>query len=228
MSGPHICTGVGNQVTAVIRDSLLWAADQKGGTLTASEISGIIDNVSSSESLFRIYQHNYNKCGEIHERRKFVIMDKNFFSVFVIRILCRRTAKRVFSDQIKRSDRFWEVHFARAQADFFDTEIDQEFKDHLYARYRDLTRIHTAQLSPKQIVGDTDLIKIVRNTVMHMQKRPDYSEAFSNCVNQVLSKTYHAFGPSPIKISEPLVEKYTKALREDPLLGPKPKTAILG
>jgi len=228
LSGPHICTGVGNQVTQVIRDSLLCAAEIKGGSLSSDEISSVIDSVTESENLFKIYQTNYNQCGKIHERRKFVVMDKNFFSVFVLRVLCAKTIHHIFEDQIKRSDKFWEVHFARAQTDFFDTEIDQTFKDQLYGRYKALTRLHMSELSPKQIVGDAGLIAIVRKTIYRMKKQPDFADPLSNFVNKVLSKTYHAFGPSPIKVSEPLIEKYVNALQDDALRDPKADNTIFG
>jgi len=228
LSGPHICTGVGNQVTQVIRDSLLCAAEVKGGSLTADEMSSVIDSVTASENLFKIYQANYNQCGKIHERRKFVVMDKNFFSVFVMRVLCSKTIHHTFEDQIKRSDKFWEVHFARAQTDYFDSEIDQTFKDQLYSRYQALTRVHMSELSPKQIIQDADLIGIVRATIIRMKKQSGFADPLSNIINQVLSKTYHAFGPSPVKVSEPLIEKYITALQADALQDPKPHNTIFG
>lgn len=214
LSGPHICVGAGQKALDLARRSLQSAADLKGGKLSKADIAAVFDFISESPGLFDIYRSNYEACGRIHKRQPFVGANKDFFAMSVLRFLCFDMLRKVFETQIKRSDASWEIEFLHAFAAYIARTADAKFIDSLSDSYRKLAKAHGNEITAVTIANDPAIQDIVRRAARHFPKEHIDYVNFSNAVNKALSDKYENYGPSPIKVSEPLVEQFFDALRD--------------
>lgn len=213
LSGPHICLGAGQQALELARKSLLSAAEMRGGKLGAEDISAILDYLSLSPGLFDIFRTNYEVCGQIHKRQPFVSATKDFFAMSVLRFLCFDVLRNVFQLQIKRSSGNWEIEFLHAFADHICRTSDENFVNELSEAYRQLAKSHGNAITAMTIAGDDKIQEIVRRAAAKFpSEHIDYVN-FSNAVNKALSKKFEDYGPSPIKVSEPLIETFFQNLK---------------
>jgi hypothetical protein len=214
LSGPHICVGAGQQALDLARRSLQSAADLRGGKLSKADIGAIFDFIAASPDLFDIFRSNYEACGKIHKRQPFVGANKDFFAMSVLRFLSFDVLRKVFDLQIKRSDPSWEIEFLHAFSLYLCRTAEPKFIDNLSEAYRKLAKTHGNAITAITIANDKAIQDIVRSTVAHFPKEHIDFVNFSNAVNKALSDKFENYGPSPIKVSEPLVERFFEALRD--------------
>lgn len=213
LSGPHICMGAGQRALELTRKGLLSAAELRGGSLSKADIAAVFDFIAASEDLFDIYRSNYETCGQIHKKQPFVGANKDFFAMSVLRFLCFDVLRKVCDPQIKRADADWEIEFLHAFSKFVCQAIDAEFVDDLSEAYRKLSKEQGHSITAVTIANDARIRDIVRNAARGFpSEHLDYVN-FSNAVNKELSDKYNSYGPSPIKVSEPVIEQFFKELR---------------
>jgi|GEM_PF-2662684 len=213
LSGPHICLGAGQQALELARKSLHSAADLRGGKLSKDDISAIFDYLSVSPDLFEIFRANYEVCGRIHKRQPFVSATKDFFAMSVLRFLCFDVLRSVFQLQIKRSNATWEIEFLHAFAAYICRTSNPNFIEELSEAYRRLAKKHGNSITAITIASDTKIQEIVRRAVAKFPSEHIDFVNFSNAVNKVLSDKYEDYGPSPIKVSEPVIETFFETLK---------------
>ncbi|WP_269582702.1 hypothetical protein [Roseibium sp. Sym1] len=214
LSGPHICVGAGQQALDLARRSLESAADLKGGKLSKTDIAAVFNFIAESPGLFDIYRSNYEACGRIHKRQPFVGANKDFFAMSVLRFLCFDILRKVFEPQIKRSDASWEIEFLHAFSAYIARTADAGFTDSLSEAYRKLAKAHGNEITAVTIANDPAIQDIVRNAARLFPKEHIDYVNFSNAVNKALSDKFEDYGPSPIKVSEPVIERFFDALRD--------------
>lgn len=214
LSGPHICVGAGQQALELARRSLQSAADMRGGKLTKADIGAIFDFIAASPDLFDIYRSNYEACGKIHKKQPFVGANKDFFAMSVLRFLSFDVLRKVFELQIKRSDASWEIEFLHAFSLYLCRTADPKFIDDLSEAYRKLAKAHGNSITAITIANEKAIQDVVRRAAVHFPKEHIDFVNFSNAVNKSLSDKFEDYGPSPIKVSEPLVERFFGGLRD--------------
>ena len=214
LSGPHICVGAGQQALDLARKSLESAAELRGGKLTKAEISAVFEFIAASPGLFDIYRSNYEACGRIHKKQPFVGANKGFFAVSVLRFLCFDIVRKVFEPQIKRCDNAWELEFLHAFSDYITRTADDKFVDSLSEAYRKMAKAHGNSITAVTIANDETIQDIVRRASRKFPKEHLDFVNFSNAVNKALSDKYENYGPSPIKVSEPVIEQFFEAMRD--------------
>ncbi len=213
LSGPHICMGAGQQALDFARKSLHSAAEMRGGKLSDTEISAVFDLVAASQEMFEIYRSNYEACGRIHKKQPFVGANKDFFAVSVLRFLSFDVLRKVFDAQMKRADGAWEMEFLHAFSGYICRTADAEFVDSLSKAYRKLAKTHGNTITAVTIAGDKTIQEVLRKVMAAFPKEHIDFVNFSNAVNKALSEKYESYGPSPIKVSEPVIERFFEALR---------------
>ncbi|MHA7773346.1 hypothetical protein [Roseibium sp. M-1] len=214
LSGPHICVGAGQQALDLAKRGLLSAADLRGGKLTKADIGAIFDFISTSPDLFDIYRSNYEACGKIHKKQPFVGANKDFFAMSVLRFLSFDVLRKVFELQIKRSDSSWEIEFLHGFSLYLCRTADPKFIDDLSEAYRKLAKAHGNSITAITIANDAAIQTIVKRVAAHFPKEHIDFVNFSNAINKALSDKYENYGPSPIKVSEPLVERFFDTLKD--------------
>jgi len=214
LSGPHICVGAGQQALDLAQKSLQSAADLRGGKLSKADIAAVFDFIAASPGLFDIYRSNYEACGRIHKRQPFVGANKGFFAISVLRFLCFDIIRKVFEPQIKRCDSAWELEFLQAFVSYVSRTANDKFIDSLSEAYRKLAKAHGNAITAVTIANDEAIQDIVRRAARKFPKEHlDYVN-FSNEVNKALSDKYENYGPSPIKVSEPVIEQFFDTMRD--------------
>ncbi len=214
LSGPHICMGAGQQALELARKSLLSAADLREGKLSKADIAAVLDFISASSDLFDIYRSNYEACGRVHKKQPFVGANKDFFAMSVLRFLCFDVLRKVFDAQIKRSDAAWEIEFLHAFSAYICQTANPEFVDQLSEAYRKMAKQRGNSITAVTIASDPGIQEIVRRTTRRFPSEHIDFVNFSNAINKALSDKYNNYGPSPIKVSEPIVEQFFKALKD--------------
>ncbi len=214
LSGPHICASVGQKTMDLAQKALLGAADMRGGKLDAAEITAVFEFLTASQDMFDLFRSQYEACGKIHRKQSFVGANKGFFAMSVLRFLCFDVLRKSFQSQINRTDDAWEIEFLQAFSGYICQSVDEEFEDKLSAAYRRLAEEKGSEITVMTIAHDPDIKAIMRGTAHKFpSEHLDYVN-FSNAINKALSDKYEAYGPSPIKVSEPLVERFFQALTE--------------
>lgn len=214
LSGPHVCLGAGQQALELARKSLMGAADMQGGKLGKDEIAAIFDLLAVSPELFEIFRANYEICGRIHKRQPFVSASKDFFAMSVLRFLCFDVLRSVFQMQIRRSKPTWEIEFLHALVEHICKTSNPEFVNELSEAYRRLAKTHGNTITAMTIASDEKIQDSVRRAVAGFpSEHMDYVN-FSNAVNKLLSDKFEDYGPSPIKVSEPVIEEFFETLKE--------------
>ncbi|MEP3049359.1 MAG: hypothetical protein ABJL55_00850 [Roseibium sp.] len=214
LSGPHICAGAGKQALDLARKSLLSAADMRGGNLGAADINMVFDFLAASQDMFDVYRHNYEACGKIHRKQSFVGANKNFFAMSVLRFLCFDILRATFEPQIKRSDGNWEIEFLHAFSDYICRTANPEFENQLSAAYRSLAGTHGNAITAITIANDETIQEIIRQASAKFPTEHIDFVNFSNTINKALSDKYEVYGPSPIKVSEPVIEHFFEAMKD--------------
>ncbi|WP_428686894.1 hypothetical protein [Roseibium sp.] len=213
LSGPHICMGAGQQVLELARKSLQSAAEMRGGALSDTDIAAVFDLISASQDMFEIYRSNYEACGRIHKKQPFVGANKDFFAVSVLRFLSFDVLRKVFEPNMKRADGAWEMEFLNAFSGYICRTVDAGFVDALSEAYRQLAKAHGNSITAVTIANDKAIQDILRKAMAAFPKEHIDFVNFSNAVNKALSAKYESYGPSPIKVSEPVIERFFEALR---------------
>lgn len=216
LSGPHICIGAGQQALELARKGLLSAAELRGGSLSRADISAVFDFIAASQDLFDIYRSNYESCGQIHKKQPFVGANKGFFAMSVLRFLCFDVLRRVFEPQIKRAGADWEIEFLHAFSNYLCQTSNAGFVDDLSRVYQQLAREHGNSITAMTIANDPGIRDIVREASCGFPREQIDFVNFSNAVNKALSDKYGTYGPSPIKVSEPVVEQFFEELTSGP------------
>lgn len=214
LSGPHICASVGKQSLDLAQKALLGAAELRGGKLSASEITAVFEFLSVSRDMFDVFRTNYEACGKIHRKQSFVGANKGFFAMSVLRFLCFDVLRKTFETQINRTDAAWEIEFLQAFSAYICRTADQDFEDSLSAAYRRLAKENGSAITVMTIAHDAAIQDIVRKAAGKFPSEHLDFVNFSNTVNKALSDKYDSYGPSPIKVSEPLVERFFQALSQ--------------
>lgn len=214
LSGPHICAGAGKQALDLARKSLLSAAEMRGGNLSAADVEMVFDFLAASQDMFEIYRHNYEACGKIHRKQSFVGANKNFFAMSVLRFFCFDLLRQTFEPQIKRSDANWEIEFLHAFSAYICSNSDPEFENGLSAAYRALASKHGNSITAVTIASDETIRKIIRRATANFPTEHIDFVNFSNAINKALSDKYEDYGPSPIKVSEPVIEHFFEAIKD--------------
>lgn len=214
LSGPHICMGAGQQALELARKSLQSAAEMRGGKLSTTDITMVFDFILSSPDLFDIYRSNYEACGKIHKKQPFVGANKDFFAMSVLRFLCYDVLRKVFDPQIKRADADWEIEFLQAFSAYIDRTSGTKFVDTLSEAYRILSKKHGNDMTAITIAGDSTIQQIMKRATQAFPAEHIDFVNFSNSVNKALSDKYENYGPSPLKVSEPYIDKFFTQLKE--------------
>ncbi|WP_108872740.1 hypothetical protein [Roseibium album] len=215
LSGPHICMGAGQQALDLARKGLLSAAEMRGGSLSQAEIATVFEFIAASQNLFDIYRSNYEACGQIHKKQPFVGANKDFFAMSVLRFLCFDIVRKVFDRQIARTDDNWEIEFLHAFSLYICQTSNAGFVEDLSSAYRLLAKEHGNSITAVTIANDRTIREIVARAADDFPSDHTDFVNFSNAVNKALSDRYNNYGPSPIKVSEPLVEKFFSQLWSD-------------
>ncbi|MEM9632501.1 MAG: hypothetical protein AAGA50_14310 [Pseudomonadota bacterium] len=213
LSGPHICVGAGQKALELARKSLLSAADLRNGKLCKADISAVFDFLSESPDLFDIYRANYETCGRIHKKQPFVGANKDFFAMSILRFLCFDILRKVFDPQIKRTDASWEMEFLHAFGGYICRTSYASFTEDLSRAYRKLAKSKGNSITAITIANDKSIQEIVKQACTSFPSEHLDFVNFSNAVNKRLSDKYETYGPSPIKVSEPVVEQFFEALK---------------
>ena len=213
LSGPHICVGAGQQALDLARKGLLSAAELRGGSLSQADITAVFDFIAASQDLFDIYQSNYEACGQIHKKQPFVGANKDFFAMSVLRFLSFDLLRKVFKPQINRADADWEIEFLNAFSKYICKTINSGFVDDLSSAYRKLAKEHGNSITAVMIANDKRIREIVASAADGFPSEHIDFVNFSNAVNKALSDRYNSYGPTPIKVSEPVIEQFFKQLR---------------
>ncbi|QDG78119.1 hypothetical protein [Labrenzia sp. PHM005] len=214
LSGPHICASVGQQSLNLAQKALLGAAKMRGGKLDAAEITAVFEFLAVSQDMFDIFRTNYEACGKIHRKQSFVGANTGFFAMSVLRFLCFDVLRKTFESQINRTDAAWEIEFLQAFSNYICRTADEDFEDSLSAAYRRLAKENGSEITVMTIAHDPAIQEIVRKAVAKFPSEHLDFVNFSNTINKALSDKYETYGPSPIKVSEPVVERFFKALGE--------------
>ncbi len=214
LSGPHICVGAGQKAMDLARKSLISAAELRDGKLSKADIEAVFDFLSASQDLFDIYRSNYEACGRIHKKQPFVGANKDFFAMSVLRFLCFDVVRKVFEPQIKRADPSWEIEFLQAFAAYICRTSDAQFIDELSEAYRKLAKSHGNEITAITIANDKSIREIVGRVSKQFPSEHIDFVNFSNAVNKALSDKYETYGPSPIKVSEPVIELFFNTLKD--------------
>ncbi|WP_428526440.1 hypothetical protein [Roseibium sp.] len=212
LSGPHICASVGQQSLELAQKALVGAANKRGGSLKASEIAAVFEFLSASQQMFDVFRTNYEACGKIHRKQSFVGANKGFFAMSVLRFLCFDVLRKVFEPQISRTDAAWEIEFLQAFSGYICQTTDADFEENLSAAYRRLAKDKGSDITAMTIAHDDGIQKIVRAAVRSFPSDHMDFVNFSNAVNKALTDKYEVYGPSPIKVSEPVIERFFGAL----------------
>ncbi|MCV0426558.1 MAG: hypothetical protein K5905_13905 [Roseibium sp.] len=212
LSGPHICVGAGQQALDLARKSLHSAADMRGGKLSKADISAIFDFIATSPDLFDIYRSNYEACGRIHKKQPFVGANKDFFAMSVLRFLCFDILRKAFEPQIKRTDANWEIEFLQAFSAYICATCYAGFIDDLSKAYRKLAKAEGNSITAITIANNKDIQDIVKRASKGFPREHIDYVNFSNAVNKKLSDKYETYGPSPLKVSEPVIELFFEQL----------------
>jgi hypothetical protein len=214
LSGPHICMGAGQQALELAKKSLRSAAEMRGGNLSTTDITMVFDFILASPDLFDIYRSNYEACGRIHKKQPFVGANKDFFAMSVLRFLSYDILRKVFDPQIQRADADWELEFLQAFSSYIDRTSGTDFVETLSEAYRILSKQHGNEITAITIASDKNIQHIVRRaTAAFPSEHIDFVN-FSNAVNKALSDKYENYGPSPLKVSEPYIDKFFAQIRE--------------
>lgn len=185
----------------------------RGGHLSASDVDMVFDFMSSSADLFEIFRFNYEACGKIHRRQSFVGANKNFFAVSILRFLCFDVLRKTFEPQIKRSTGGWEIEFLNAFNTYICRTTDPDFEDKLSSAYRKLAGQHGHTITAITIASDPAVQDVVRQTAAKFPSEHIDFVNFSNAINKALSDRFEDYGPSPIKVSEPVIEHFFEQLK---------------
>lgn len=213
LSGPHICMAAGQRAMELARKGLLNAAELKGGSLTQTDIAAVFDFLAASQDLFDIYRSNYEACGQIHRRQPFVGANKDFFAMCVLRFLCFDVLRKTCAPQIKRADSDWEIEFLQVLTKYVCDTVSASFIEDLSKAYRRLAREHGTAITAMTIANDAEIRTRVKSAADGFPTEHIDFVNFSNAVNKALSDKYKDYGPSPIKVSEPVIEQFFHELR---------------
>lgn len=213
LSGPHICASVGQQALDLARKSLVNAAEIRGGQLSVADIAMVFDFLANAPDMFDLFRTNYEACGKIHRKQTFVGAKKDFFAVSVLRFLCFDILRQVFQPQINRAGQGWEMAFLHAFAIYICNAIDPKFVAKLTVAYRNLAKKHGSDITALTIAHDPAIRAIVQDVSGKFPLEHIDHVNFSNAINKALSDKFEDYGPSPIKVSEPFIERFFKAIR---------------
>ena len=105
------------------------------------------------------------------------------------------------------------MEFLHAFSAYICRTTDPEFENELSAAYRTLASQHGNSITAITIANDETIQNIIRRTAAKFpQDHLDFVN-FSNAVNKALSDKYEDYGPSPIKVSEPVIEHFFEKLK---------------
>lgn len=214
LSGPHICSHVGNTVFSIAKSALAASANMNGGSLSAAEIENTLDLVSSAPDLFSLYTQQFATCAGIHKTQKFTPIDPEIFARFILQSYCHDVVRIVFEDQIRRAGPAWVQHFMGGQIAHISAVSNADFVEQIYARYRTLAMAKGTDLDTQLLYNDVKLQALVGNGFAVLNAETDEHAAFADAINSTLGTTLNAVGPSPLKVTNGNMACYLETLRQ--------------
>ncbi len=213
LSGPHICVQAGKYTLNLVDCALSNAADMRGGKLSKHDIKLVLEFIRTSQEMFDFFRDHYAACGRLHKNQTFVPSSKEFFAQSVARFYCYDAVRKVFATQIKHCPGNWELVFISAGIAFFSEHVDPEFKNRLSKAYHTIANESGFELDAVAIANHESVRAIMKDSIQKLPTSHADLTRLSEVVNKAMSNKFNDFGPSPIKVSEPILAKFFEQLK---------------
>ncbi len=213
ISGPHLCAHAGKHSLDLARASLLNASEIRGGELSTHDINLVFDFLSESQEMFDFFRSHYATCGQLHRHLTFVSPTKDFFAMSVLRFFCYDVLRSAFENQIRHCAGDWEVIFLSSLTGYIGDHIDPDFELKLSKAYMAIANEHGTDATPMTVANDPCVQEIMRDCLCRLLDSHAGMTEFCDRINKALAEKFNDYGPSPIKVSEPVLAKFFERLK---------------
>ncbi|MBZ0218337.1 MAG: hypothetical protein K8F25_17405 [Fimbriimonadaceae bacterium] len=223
LSGPHICSQVGQDILSVAKNALLAASARSKGGLTSAEIENIFDLLANAPEVFALYTHNFNACADIHKKRSFAKISTASFSRFVLQFYCKNTVRQVFHRQIAQSNDQWIGSFLEGLLLHIEQTTDPRFTKNIFGCYRELSLSNGAKLDLSLVFQNRTLHNLTAAVFEKLRLESADDQSLGNTVNRHIGQAHNVSGPSPLKVVDKDLKEFFRLLIKD--LTPMPLSA---